>query len=146
MFILLVVISSYTVDPLCKMILLLSKIFTKDISWLALEGQGPISRTIFYGNSNLLKISFCSHPSCSEVIAVKFCTWHNQTAVLFLHVQNCVVLWYPAMEFHLIQFSIGIISSWNGPQVWSVLCEFMWDLYPGLVTVIHVIWHIPSSL
>ena len=29
-----------------------------------------------------MEILFCSHPSCSEVIAMKFCTWHDSSAVV----------------------------------------------------------------
>ena len=29
-----------------------------------------------------LEISLWSHPCCSEVIAMKFCTWHNSCAVM----------------------------------------------------------------
>ena len=39
-------------------------------------------KQLFHCNSNLMEISFCSHPSCSNVIAMKFCTWHNSYAVV----------------------------------------------------------------
>ena len=42
----------------------------------------PISRTIFHRNSNLMEISFRSHPSCREGIAMKLCTWHDGCAVV----------------------------------------------------------------
>ena len=35
---------------------------------------GPISQMIFHSNSNLMQISYCCHPSCSQVIAMKICT------------------------------------------------------------------------
>ena len=38
------------------------------------RGQGPILRRLFHRNSNSMETSFCPHPSCSEVIAMKFCT------------------------------------------------------------------------
>ena len=31
----------------------------------------------FHRNSNLMDDSFCSHPSCSKMVAMKFCTWHD---------------------------------------------------------------------
>ena len=43
--------------------------------------RGPFHR-FFHHNSNSIKISFCSHPCCSEVIAMKFCTWHDSCAVM----------------------------------------------------------------
>ena len=36
----------------------------------------------FLCNSNSMEISFCSHPSCSEVISVEFCTWQESCAVV----------------------------------------------------------------
>ena len=36
----------------------------------------------FHRNSNWMDISFCSHPSCSEVIAMEFSTWHDSSAVM----------------------------------------------------------------
>ena len=44
--------------------------------------RGPFHERFFHGNSNSMEISFCSHPSCSTVIAVKFCTWHDSCAVV----------------------------------------------------------------
>ena len=41
---------------------------------------GPISWLIFHSNSTL-EISFCFHPSCGEVIALKFCTWHDSAVM-----------------------------------------------------------------
>ena len=41
----------------------------------------PISR-FFHRNSNFREISFYSHPSCREVIAMKFCTWQDSFAVM----------------------------------------------------------------
>ena len=44
--------------------------------------QGPISRTIFHRYSNSTKKSFCSYPSCCEVPAIKFFTWHDSCAIM----------------------------------------------------------------
>ena len=44
--------------------------------------QGTTARTIFYCNSNFIEISFCSNPSCTEIITIKFCTWHDSCAVM----------------------------------------------------------------
>ena len=53
----------------------------------SLGRTGALSRKIFperffHPNSNWMDISFCSHPSCSEVIAMKFCTWHDSPAIM----------------------------------------------------------------
>ena len=76
----------------------------------------------FHCNSNLLEISFCSHSSCSEVIAMKFCTWLDNCAAV-----ACAKFcgsWYSTMELHEKQFSIEFELlwenlSWNGPLVGS---------------------------
>ena len=44
--------------------------------------QGPISRTIFHRNSYSMEISFCSHPSCCEVIAKSLNFAYGTTVVL----------------------------------------------------------------
>ena len=38
---------------------------------------GPFHELFFHCNSNSMRISFCSHPSGSEMIARKICTWHD---------------------------------------------------------------------
>ena len=49
-----------------------------DQAWL----QGPISRWFFHRNSNLMEIPFYSHSNCSQVIAMKFCVWHDSCTVM----------------------------------------------------------------
>ena len=44
--------------------------------------RGPFYVRYFHGNSNSMEISFCSHPSCGEAIAIKCCTWHDSCAVV----------------------------------------------------------------
>ena len=76
-----------------------------------------------------------AHPSCSEVIVLKFCTWHDSTAV-----QNFVQLWYPiphnGVTLKPIFYWIWITMenrSWNKPQIsipytcvlpWHLLCTY----------------------
>ena len=50
----------------------------------AIEGYvwSPFHEWFFHHNSNSMEISFCSHPSCSEVITIKFCTRHDSCAVM----------------------------------------------------------------
>ena len=38
--------------------------------------------TVFHHNSNLKKILFCSRPICGGVITTKFCTCHDNCAVM----------------------------------------------------------------
>ena len=37
----------------------------------------PISYETFHRNPNLIEMTFFGHPSYNEVIAIKFCTWHD---------------------------------------------------------------------
>ena len=60
--------------------------------------RGPFHKWFFHYDSNSMAILFCSHPSCSEVIALKFCTLHDSS--LSCHVQNFVALWYARMELY----------------------------------------------
>ena len=55
--------------------------------------QNPFHKRFFHCYSNSMDILFCSHPSCSEVIAIKFCTWHDSCAVMAC--AKFVVVWYP---------------------------------------------------
>ena len=50
---------------------------------------GPFYERLFHHNLNSMEISFCSHSSCSKVIAI-----------LSWRVLNCVTIWYPTMELH----------------------------------------------
>ena len=87
-------------------------------SWLtSTQGRGPFHKQFFHCDSNSPAISFCSHQSCSEVIAMKFCTWCKY--VLPWHGQNFVVKRYPTMELHFaIKFEIQWQNClWNGPQI-----------------------------
>ena len=42
----------------------------------------PFYKQFFHCNLISIKNSFCCHPSCSTVIASKFCTWHDSCAVM----------------------------------------------------------------
>ena len=46
------------------------------------QARGPFLERFFQNNSDSMKISFCSQPRCSEVIAMKFRTWHGSCAVV----------------------------------------------------------------
>ena len=49
--------------------------------WKSLADWGQFYQQIFHHNSNSMKNSF-SYPSCRDVIAMKFCTWHDSCAVM----------------------------------------------------------------
>ena len=42
----------------------------------------PFHKRFFHRNANSVEISFYSHPSCREVITMKFCTWQDSFAVV----------------------------------------------------------------
>ena len=50
--------------------------------WDQSQNRDPFHERFSHRNSNSLEISFCSRPSYSEVIAIKFCTWHDSCAVV----------------------------------------------------------------
>ena len=61
--------------------------------------QGPILQTIFHCNTNLMESLSCSHPTCTDMITSKFCTYHDSSAVM-AHA-NFVAIWYHKMEVTL---------------------------------------------
>ena len=44
--------------------------------------QGPFHEFFFKFNSNLVTISFWSHPSWREVTPIKFCTWYDSCTIV----------------------------------------------------------------
>ena len=48
---------------------------------------GPFHERFFHHYSNSMELSLCSHSSCSEVIAMNFCTWHDVRTVVAC--KNC---------------------------------------------------------
>ena len=42
----------------------------------------PIHEKFCHHDSNSMGISFCSHPSCGKVMAMKIYTWHDSCAVM----------------------------------------------------------------
>ena len=44
--------------------------------------QRPTYEWFFHCNWNSMEISFCFHPSCSELIVIRFCKWHDSCAVM----------------------------------------------------------------
>ena len=60
-------------------------------------------------NSNLMEISCCAHPSCVEVIATKFCTWHDSWAVVPCAKFNSDILPYNEVTVKIIFHQIWIM-------------------------------------
>ena len=78
---------------------------------------GSFQKCFFHLNSNSMENSFCSHPSCREVIATKFCLGHNSGAVVAcakfcydMTPQNVVTL---KLIFH--EFELQFSDPRNGP-------------------------------
>ena len=44
--------------------------------------RGPFDLQFFHHNSNVMAISFCSHPNTNKLIATIFGTWHDSRAVV----------------------------------------------------------------
>ena len=44
--------------------------------------SGSLQEGFFHRNWNFMEIKFCSPLSCSKVIAIKFCTWHDSCAIM----------------------------------------------------------------
>ena len=44
---------------------------------ISLEFRSPFCEWFFHRKSNLMESLFYSHPSCNQVITLKFCTWHD---------------------------------------------------------------------
>ena len=83
-------------------------------------------------NSNSMETSFCSHPTCGEVITMQFCTWHDSYAVM-----ACAKFYSDMIPYNgitLKQFSIKFelrwkSCSWNGPQHFMLTCVYqVWRL------------------
>ena len=47
-----------------------------------LASRVAFHKQFFHHNSNLMKISFYSHPNCTKGITMKFCTWQDSCAIV----------------------------------------------------------------
>ena len=85
-----IIIQEHTLENvICKMVTILFRLWCvtpictgSRISSPLGVAWGPFHEQFFCHNSNLLEISLCLHPRCSEVITMKFCTCHDSTAVM----------------------------------------------------------------
>ena len=63
---------------------------------------------LFHWNSNSMKNSFCTHPRCREVIAVKFCIWHDSCAVVV-----CAKFYSDVIPYNAITPETNFPLNWN---------------------------------
>ena len=72
--------------------------------------QGLLHLWFFHHTFNSIKISCCSHPNFHELIAMKFCTWHNSSAVMaYGKVCSSVII------------SNGVTMKLNFHQIWIIM-------------------------
>ena len=77
----------------------------------------PSHERFFHRNSNSMEISFCSHPSYIKMIDIKFCTWHDNCAVVACATFSGVMIPYKGVTvipiFHRIWPTMEN-RPWNG--------------------------------
>ena len=125
-----------------------------------------INEHSFHCNWDSMENSFCSHPSHSEVMVMKFCTWHDSCAVM-----PCAKFasdMIPAIELHWNQFSIEFELQWNnwwwnatGTHsttvyeliIWNLIkksLDLLWQIMVGScysfahVTTAQLLWHVQN--
>ena len=84
-----------------------------------MENWGPFHERVFHCISNMMEIWFCSHRSCSQVMARNFCTWHDSYAVVACAKFCSDMIPYNGVTLKPIFHWIWIrskICSWNRPQ------------------------------
>ena len=70
---------------------------------------GPFHLQFFHHNSNVMEISFCSHPNNNIVIATIFGTWHDSWAVV-----ACAKFCRDMITSNWIK------AKWNFHRIWIV--------------------------
>ena len=124
-----IIIQEHTLENvICKMVTILFRLWCvtpictgSRISSPLGVASGPFHEQFFCHNSNLLEISLCLHPRCSEVVTMKFCTCHDSTAVMAcakfcsdIIPSSGVTL---KSTFHWIWITLEKSHSWYGPLV-----------------------------
>ena len=113
----------------------------------------------FHRNSNSMEILFCSHPNCSEVIAMKFCTWHDSCVVMTCAKFCRDMILYNGVTMKRIFHWIWIMMEksfmkWAPGTIGIISACFSWCLVmyqPGKGDVIYVVssmngWDLINSL
>ena len=107
-----------------------------------IEGQGKhpseirnsCHKQFFHHNSNVMEISFCSHPNTNEVIATIFGTWHDSWAVMACAKFCCDMItsnWIRAKcNFHRIWIVMekSLVKWVPGTHVSNALCAHDWNI------------------
>ena len=70
------------------------------------QPRGPFHERFFHHSSNSVEISFSSYPSYSEMIAMKFCTWHNSCAVMASTTFHSITIPYDGLTLIVIFYRI----------------------------------------
>ena len=93
------------------------------VGWLALVHSGAgahFTNNFFHHNSNVMEISFCSHPNTNKVIATIFGTWHDSWAVVACAKFCCDMV-----------TSNWIRAKWNFHRIWIVMDKSLVKWAPG---------------
>ena len=91
---------------------------------MIIHTEALFTKRCFHHNSNSQEISLCSHPSCNEVIATKFCTCHDSCAVMACAKFCSDMILCNDLTLKPIFYWICITmenGSWIGPQVLFVV-------------------------
>ena len=103
-----------------------------------LSGSGVISRTILLHNSDLMEISFCSHPSSCEVVAMKFCTWYDSFTAMAIFFRNIV-------PYNGDRLKTNICWIWNSMENSFVYWEqFYWKIFLSefiYIKILYALFH-----
>ena len=88
-----------------------------------IRSWGTMHQQFFHLNSNSMAITFCSHPNCNKVSAMKFCTWHDSCAVV------------PCAKFysHMIPYNRVTLKHEILHQIWITIEKSFGKWAPGCV-------------
>ena len=88
---------------------------------------GPFHKGFFHHVSNSIEILFCSHPSSSEVVVMKFYTWHDSCACsdmvpynevtrkpifhrIWFTMEKLFVKWAPTFLISFMQYVVCLLA------------------------------------
>ena len=115
------------------------------------------TNNFFCRNSNLMDISFCCRPSCSKVIAITFCTWHNSCDFIpcakfcndmlsnsgvtlkpifhqWIMMQKSVKVIHTSVSFYILSLIHALTLNVRGPSYFGLTRSISWLLMPWLLT------------
>ena len=89
-------------------------------AWQHIHSRGPFNGRFFHHNSNSMKISFRSYPSCTKMIAMKCCPWHDSCAVVPCAIYCSDIISHNGVKlkpiFHRICITLKKIVREKGPE------------------------------